>query len=60
RVAEAKRIEGDWVNNVVSGMQSEIAEEAGFFKMMFSPIDGLFVLLALGTALKIGGGHDGD
>ena len=60
RMSRARTAEQESEQEAIQGekFMAEILGEVGFFKTMFSPIDGIFILLALGTAMKIGGGQE--
>lgn len=58
RVAEAKSREAALQQLMSMVVEAGLNQEVGFFKAMFGPIDAIFVLLALGTAMKVGGGQD--
>ena len=69
--ATAKNMEkaGDWQAELFEGddefdedieeLKDQFGEDSSFFSAMFGPIDLLFILLALGTAIKVAGGHEG-
>ncbi len=67
-VVEVKRKEANDIaaldeDNITDEEKEEALAELNvgsktFFKAMFHPIDALFILLALGTAVKVGGGQE--
>ena len=63
RLEEAKRINAEDMRDYhveIKELYSSTEGSKGFWAKMFSPMDALFVLLALGTAIKVGGGQEGE
>ncbi|GJM27360.1 MAG: hypothetical protein DHS20C16_37750 [Phycisphaerae bacterium] len=56
---ETDLFEGDEeLEKGVDELKGKYGKDSSFFSTMFGPLDALFILLALGTAIKVAGGYE--